>query len=163
MPTPHKTAAARKTRVFLVDDHPLLLRCMAESLDEEPDLVVCGQAGSAAEALAALADAAPDLVLVDLSLPGRDGLALIVDLKAHAPTLPILVFSMHDESRYAERALQAGAVGYVMKSAPVETLFLAIRKAMAGAKVTSRQTQRPRPHARKLCVSRAKNLVRKNN
>ena len=136
VPSQNKTAhPARKSRVFLVDGQPLRLRGMAEGLGTEPDLAGCGQAGSAAAALAALAGAHPDLVIVDLSLPGRDGLALIKDLKARMPALPVLVFSMHAESLYAARALQAGAMGYVMQSASAETLFQAIRTAMAGALV----------------------------
>ena len=127
-PAPSST----KTRVFLVDDHPLLRQGIAESISDEPDLLVCGQAGSAEEALPAITRAKPDVVIVDISLPGRDGIELIKDLKARLHTLLVVVLSMHDESLYAERALRAGAVGYVMKSASSETLMRAIRRVIAG-------------------------------
>ncbi len=141
MPTQNTTTPpARKTRVFLVDDHPFLLRCMAGSLGAEPDLLVCGQAGSAAKALATLAVAKPDLVIVDSVMPKQDGLALIKGLKARVPKLLVLVFSMQDESRYAKRALQAGAAGYVMKSAPPQRLLQAIRKVMGGAFLANQAT-----------------------
>jgi len=115
-----------------VDDHPLLRQGIAESISDEPDLLVCGQAGSAEEALPAITRTKPDVVIVDISLPGRDGIELIKDLKARLHALLVLVLSMHDESLYAERALRAGAVGYVMKSASSEMLMQAIRKAFAG-------------------------------
>lgn len=121
-----------QTRVFLVDDHPLLRHGIAESISDEPDMLVCGEAGAAAEAMPAIAQAKPDVVIVDISLPGRDGIELVKDLKASFHTLLILVLSMHDESLYAERALRAGAVGYIMKSAATETLIQAIRKARVG-------------------------------
>ena len=130
---------ATKTRIFLVDDHPLLRHGIAESIAVEPDMAVCGQASSAAEAMPAIAQAHPDIVIVDLSLPGRDGIELIKDLKNNHSSLLILVLSMHDESLYAERALRAGAVGYIMKSASTDTLIQAIRKAVAGEIVVGRR------------------------
>ena len=131
-PVPAPALAPTQTRVFLVDDHPLLRHGIAESLSDEPDMLVCGEAGAAAQAMAAIAQAKPDVVIVDISLPGRDGIELVKDLKAQFHTLLILVLSMHDESLYAERALRAGAVGYIMKSAATETLIQAIRKARSG-------------------------------
>ncbi len=127
-----KVAQARKIRVFLVDDHPVMRRGVADCIDEQPDLAVCGQAGSAAEAVPAIAGARPDVVVTDLSLPGRDGLELIKDLKARDREVRVLVLSMHDESLYAERVLRAGAYGYVMKSAPPEELLEAIRRVSSG-------------------------------
>jgi DNA-binding NarL/FixJ family response regulator len=124
--------SATPIRVFLVDDHPLLRQGIAERLGEEVDLWVCGQAGSAEEALPAIANAKPEIVVVDISLPGRDGIELTKDITHQHHDVLVLVFSMHDEALYAERALQAGAVGYVMKSASAKTLIQAIRKALAG-------------------------------
>ena len=121
-----------KARIFLVDDHPLLRKGIADCIRDEPDLTVCGQAGSATEALPAIAREKPDVVIADISLPGRDGLDLIKDLKVQRRNLPVLVLSMHDESLYAARALRAGARGYVMKSAPTAELINAIRRVLAG-------------------------------
>lgn len=121
-----------QTRIFLVDDHPLLRKGIAECINDEPNLSVCGQAGSAAEALPAIARAQPDVVIVDISLPGRDGIELIKDIKSHQRDALIMVYSMHDESLYAERALRAGATGYVMKNDSTENLIQAIHKVIAG-------------------------------
>ena len=127
-----------KTRVFLVDDHPYLREGIAQRLNRELDLTVCGQAGTAGEALAGIGATKPDLVLVDITLPGRDGLELIKDIKAlHAHCL-LLVLSMHDESLYAERVLRAGASGYVTKQEPPENLINAIRHVLAGEVVVGR-------------------------
>ena len=127
-PAPSST----RTRVFLVDDHPLLRQGIAESIGDAPDLLVCGQASSASEALPAIASTKPDIVIVDISLPGRDGIELIKDIRTQYHAMVMLVLSMHDESLYAERALRAGATGYVMKSASSETLMRAIRRVIAG-------------------------------
>ena len=133
MPPKINTAPpATKIRVFLVDDHPLLRQGIAGRIGEESDMTVCGQAGSAAEALPAIASTKPNVVIVDISLPGRDGIELTKDIKARHRAMVVLVLSMHDESLYAERALRAGAAGYLMKSAPTETLIQAIHKIVAG-------------------------------
>jgi DNA-binding NarL/FixJ family response regulator len=132
---PPKTKPApqtARTRIFLVDDHPLLRKGIADCINEEADLAVCGQAGSAAEALPAIVRTKPDIIIVDISLPGRDGIELIKDLKAQQRDVLILVFSMHDESLYAERALRAGAAGYLMKNDSTENLIQAIRKVITG-------------------------------
>jgi DNA-binding NarL/FixJ family response regulator len=121
-----------KARVFLVDDHPLLRHGIAESIGDEPDLLVVGQASSAPEAMPAITSTKPDIVIVDISLPGRDGIELIKDIKAQNHAMLVLVLSMHDESLYAERALRAGAAGYVMKNASSDALIQAIRKALGG-------------------------------
>jgi len=131
MRTP-KPPADRKKTVFIVDDHPLLREGLRRTIDQQSDLAVCGEAGNGQEALAAVEKLHPDLVLVDISLPGRDGIELTKELRARCPTLPVLVLSMHDESVYAERALRAGARGYVMKCEPMETHLDAIRKMLAG-------------------------------
>ena len=101
-------------------------------IERNPDLVVCGEAPDAAEALKAVADQQPDLVLVDISLGGTNGIDLIKSLKAKYDDLPILVVSMHDESLYAERALRAGAMGYIMKHEAAKIVKAAISKVLGG-------------------------------
>jgi DNA-binding NarL/FixJ family response regulator len=121
-----------RRRVFLVDDHVLLREGLRGLLDEEPDLVVCGQASRAAEAIAAISDAAPDIVLLDVSLEGPNGIELTKELASRHPSLPILVLSMHEEELYAARALRAGARGYVTKHESSQNLIAAIRKVLDG-------------------------------
>jgi DNA-binding NarL/FixJ family response regulator len=126
------TASPPKFRILLVDDHRSVLRGYQLMLDAEPDLAVCAMAASAADAFAEVERARPDLVITDLTLPGRGGLDLIKDLIALYPGLRILVCSMHDETLYAERALRAGAKGYVMKDADGPTFLGAIRRVLGG-------------------------------
>jgi len=130
--TAAKTKAAAKSRLLLVDDHRSVLRGYQLMLDAEPDLTVCAMATSAAEAISAVERARPDLVVTDLTLQGRGGIDLIKDLLALHPDLRILVCSMHDEMLYAERALRAGAKGYVMKDADGATFVTAIRRVLGG-------------------------------
>ncbi len=124
--------ARRARRIFLVEDHPVTREGFAQLIDFQPDLRVCGQAGEAAEALSAIETLKPELVIVDLSLGSSNGLELIKDLQARQPALPVLVLSTHDESLYAERAVRAGARGYVMKQSPTRAVMSAIRKVLAG-------------------------------
>ena len=119
-------------RILLVDDHPFMRAGLAQLIDRQPDMMVCGEAGNPAEALQALSHSKPDLVLSDLTMPGRSGLEFIKDLKAAHVDLVILVVSMHDESVFAERALRAGARGYIMKEAGGENLLAAIRQVLRG-------------------------------
>jgi DNA-binding NarL/FixJ family response regulator len=121
-----------KSRVVLVDDHRMVLNGYKLMLDAEPDLVVCGLATSVPEALTAVERERPDLVVTDLTMAGRGGLDLIKDLLALHSGLRILVCSMHDEALYAERALRAGAKGYVMKDADGPTFLAAIRRVLGG-------------------------------
>jgi DNA-binding NarL/FixJ family response regulator len=123
---------AAQSRVLLVDDHRMVLNGYQLMLDAEPDLKVCATATSTAEALVAFERENPDLVVTDLTLPGRGGLDLIKDLRALQPEVRILVCSMHDETLYAERALRAGAKGYVMKDADGPTFLTAIRRVLGG-------------------------------
>jgi len=118
--------------VFLVDDHPMMRAGLTQLIDRQPDQVVCGEASNPAEALKLLPAAKPDIVLADLTMPGRSGLEFVKDLLAVSPTLPILVASMHDEAVYAERALRAGARGYIMKEAGGEAVIAAIRQILGG-------------------------------
>jgi len=125
-------------RILVVDDHPLLREGLERVIIADPEFAVCGAAGSVQEALQLIDEAEPDLVLTDLTLPGRNGLELIKDLRATHPDLPVLVLSMHDEMIYAERALMAGARGYVMKEAAADHLLDAIRTVLAGGVFASK-------------------------
>jgi DNA-binding NarL/FixJ family response regulator len=121
-----------KRRIFLVEDHPVTREGFAQLINYQADLVVCGQAGTAAKAMAGVDSLAPDLVIVDISLAESSGLELIKDLQSRHPSRPTLVLSTHDESLYGERALRAGAKGYVMKQAPTSEVMAAIRAVLAG-------------------------------
>src|SRR5882762_2486658 len=117
-----------KSRVLIVDDHPLFREGLRQMIDRNPALVVCGEVPDANSAMKAVAELKPDVVLVDITLEGSNGIDLIKTLKTKYEDLPILVVSMHDESLYAERALRAGALGYVMKNAPARVVKTAILK-----------------------------------
>ena len=129
VPVPRDTS---KHRVFVVDDHPIVRQGLAQLINSEPDLVVSGQGEDAYGSLRAIRENKPDLCLVDVSLKDSDGIELLKELKAQAPELPVLILSMHDESLYAERALRAGAKGYIMKQEAPQTLLGAIRKVLNG-------------------------------
>jgi DNA-binding NarL/FixJ family response regulator len=126
-----KSAKVRKT-ILIVDDHPMMREGLAQLIDHEPDLCVGGQADNAGQALDAIRATPPDLAVVDISLPDRNGLELIKDLHTLHPGLPILVLSMHDESLYAERVLRAGGRGYIMKQEGGKKLMQAIRQVLGG-------------------------------
>ncbi len=119
-------------KILLVDDHPITRQGLAAMVGNESDLSVCGEAEDVPSALAAIQALRPDLVVADLSLPGRNGLELLKDIAAQHPNIPTLVLSMHDESLYAERAIRAGARGYLMKSAGGRAVLDAIRAILAG-------------------------------
>jgi DNA-binding NarL/FixJ family response regulator len=125
-------SSAPKCKVFLVDDHPIVRQGLALFIEREPDLMVCGEAEDATSALQAIRDAAPDFVILDISLNGPDGLELLKTLRVRYPNLPALVLSMHDESVYAERALRAGANGYIMKQEAADKVITAIRHILGG-------------------------------
>lgn len=131
-PKPKTQATLKRKRILVVDDHPLMREGVAQWIQRSPDLEVCCQAESAAQALALVEKQKPDLVLTDISLTGRNGLELIKDLGAILPDLPVLVLSMHDESLYAGRALRAGARGYIMKRAGGDRVVEAIRDVLQG-------------------------------
>ena len=122
----------RKKKIFVIDDHPLMRKGLALALDAEMDLEVCGQAVSAEDALTLLEDVDPDLVIVDISLPGMSGLEFIKHLQVIKPHTKALVVSRHDESLYAERALRAGAKGYIMKLEAGEVIVTAVRRVLRG-------------------------------
>jgi DNA-binding NarL/FixJ family response regulator len=127
------TAPKSKQRIFLVDDHPITREGLARLINHERDMEVCGHANTAAKAVTDIEPLKPDLVVVDVSLTtGASGLELIKDLGARHPRLRMLALSTHDEALYAERALRAGAKGYVMKQEPTEKVMAAIRQVLAG-------------------------------
>ena len=121
-----------KHHVLIVDDHPLLRDGLGKVLNQQVDFQVCGEAGEARSALTAIPKCAPDVVIVDLTMDDGNGLDLIRDIRAQHPRLPILVLSMHHENLYAERAVRAGAQGYVMKREPVGVVVDALRKVLNG-------------------------------
>jgi DNA-binding NarL/FixJ family response regulator len=124
--------SAPKRRLFLVEDHPVTREGFAQLINYQADLEVCGQAGTAAKATIGVETLKPDLVIVDISLAESNGLELIKDLKSRCARLAMLVLSTYDEALYAERALRAGAKGYVMKQAPTSEVMAAIRQVLAG-------------------------------
>src|SRR5262245_20303678 len=121
-----------KKRILIVDDHPMMRQGLAQLIDNESDLSVCGEADAAGQALTAVGTQKPDLVIADISLPDKNGLELIKDLQALQSGLPVLVVSMHDESLYAERVLRAGGRGYIMKQEGGKKLMEAIRQVLNG-------------------------------
>jgi DNA-binding NarL/FixJ family response regulator len=133
MTDPKKMRGVReRTKVLLVDDHPVLAEGLSLIINNEEDLEVCGRAEDAGSALELVGSLKPDLVIVDISLKDSDGIQLLKNLKARHPELLALVLSLHDEALYAERALRAGASGYVMKQSPLATVLTAIRKVLDG-------------------------------
>jgi DNA-binding NarL/FixJ family response regulator len=127
-----RKVAVEKNRIYIVDDHTMFREGLRQLIEREPNLMVCGDAPDAAEALEGIRSSKPDVVIVDISLAGGSGLDLIKEIKAEFEDLPVLVVSMHDESLYAERALRAGAMGYVMKHEPAKTVKAAINKVLGG-------------------------------
>jgi DNA-binding NarL/FixJ family response regulator len=131
-PSPQASARVLRRKLFLVDDHPMMRAGMLQLIEKQPDLEVCGEASHPAEALQRVATLLPDLLLTDITMPGRSGVEFIKDLLALQSHLLILVVSMHDESVYAERSLRAGARGFIMKESGGEKLLTAIRRVLNG-------------------------------
>lgn len=123
---------SRKRKILIVDDHQILRRGLAMLINMEPDLEVCGEAEDVPGGIDAVAKTCPDLVLTDISLKKSDGIQLIKQLNAEYPHLPLLAISMHDESIYAERALRAGARGYITKQVAEEKIIEAIQQVFSG-------------------------------
>jgi DNA-binding NarL/FixJ family response regulator len=121
-----------KTRIFLVDDHPLVREWLTNLIHQQTDLIVCGEAEAAAPALQAINELRPDVAIVDISLTDSSGIELIKGIKATQPRVAVIVLSMHDERLYAERALRAGARGYVMKRETAGKIIAAIRQVLEG-------------------------------
>src|SRR5436190_19232570 len=127
-----KSISPALKRIVIVDDHPLFRKGLQELIHSDGDFLVCAEASDAAEAMGVIRKETPDLAIVDLSLPGANGIELIKNVRAEFPKLPILVLSMHDESLYALRALRAGAEGYVMKHEAMANVIQAIREVFNG-------------------------------
>lgn len=128
---PSKTVA-HKSRVFIVDDHPLVREGLTNLINRQDDLVVCGEAKNSAEAIDGIMKARPDVALIDISLTNESGLELIKQLGRQFPQVALIVLSMHDETLYAERALRAGAQGYVMKHETSKSVLASIRRVLGG-------------------------------
>jgi DNA-binding NarL/FixJ family response regulator len=121
-----------KKRIFLVDDHPLVREWLTNLINQQPDLSVCGEAETAPEAMQSILAIKPDIAIVDISLKKSSGIELIKGLKQSSPATAVLVLSMHEESHYAERALRAGAKGYIVKRETTRKVISAIRQVLAG-------------------------------
>lgn len=136
-----------KKRIMIVDDHPILRKGLSMLIEQEPDLMVDGEAEDAQKAMELIESLSPDMIIVDISLPGIDGVELLKMIKLRHPDLPTLVVSMHDESLFAERALRAGARGYVMKQEAPDKVLSGIRRVLAGeifvsSRITTRIVER---------------------
>jgi two-component system invasion response regulator UvrY len=125
-------------KVAIVDDHPLILEGVVKILEGEPDMKVVAQAENVSGLLALTENTEPDLLILDISLPGRSGLDALAEIRKTRPQLPVLVLSMHPEDRYALRALKAGASGYVTKASAAEELLGAVRRVISGGRYVSR-------------------------
>jgi DNA-binding NarL/FixJ family response regulator len=130
-PAPRFAPSGRK-RIMIVDDHPMMRAGLMQLINKQPDMEVCGEAGSPAEAKKLLPDSHPDLILVDISMKGASGLEFIRDVSSAHGHVPMLVVSMHDEKVYAERALRAGACGYIMKEQSAGYLIVALHRVLEG-------------------------------
>jgi DNA-binding NarL/FixJ family response regulator len=149
----HQPGSRRK--IFIVEDHPVFREGLVQIISGEKDLSVCGEAGEADYAFQAIARLKPDLVLVDITLPGKSGLELIKELRSRNSKVRILVVSMHDEALYVDRVLRAGGDGYIMKQVDPEEIVHAIRDVLGGhiyvseevlastAKISRKRTSRP--------------------
>lgn len=147
----------RRAGILLVDDHPIVIEGLTQLINQQQDLIVCGEASDSPGALKAIEALKPNLAIIDISLKSGSGLDLIKSLQQRFPKLPVLVLSMHDESLYAERVLRAGARGYITKQEATEKLITAIRRILDGdiylnEKVTSKILSRV------ISTSPAKNL-----
>ncbi len=123
---------SQKKKILIVDDHPILRKGLSMLINQEPDLTVVGEADTAQKAFEVMDTVKPDLLIVDISLPGIDGIELIKMVRLRNKDLLSIVVSMHDESLFAERALRAGARGYIMKQEALEKVLIGIRKVLAG-------------------------------
>jgi DNA-binding NarL/FixJ family response regulator len=135
-----RPASIKEKRIVIVDDHPLFRKGLEQLINSSDDaFTICGEAGDAAEGMTVIRRLKPDLVIVDLSLPGANGIELVKNIRAEFGKLPVLILSMHDESLYALRALRAGAQGYVMKQEALQNVIGAIREVLAGRPYLSQE------------------------
>lgn len=132
-----QAGSAKKRRVLIVDDHPIFRNGISQLIDGQTDLEVCGGVSSAPHALSAIDELKPDMLVVDISLNGTNGIELMKSIRAQHPKLPVLIVSMHDENTYAERALRAGARGYIMKAVHSEKVLEAVRRVLEGGMYVS--------------------------
>ena len=126
-----------RKKILLVDDHPVLRKGLVRLIDAKEEFQVCGEASTAAEAMALIRKLAPDLVVVDIALPGTSGIELTKAIHGEFPKLPVLILSMHEEALYATRALRAGAMGYIVKQDAVDNIAEALREALSGRRYLS--------------------------
>jgi len=124
-------------RVLLVDDHPVLRKGLVRLIDSKHEFLVCGEASTAQDAMALIRKLGPDLVIVDIGLPGTSGIELTKTIRAEFPKLPVLILSMHEEALYATRALRAGAMGYIVKQDAIDNIAVALQEALAGRRYLS--------------------------
>ncbi len=127
-----KQAQPNKKRILLVDDHPVLRKGLVRLIDSKDEFVVCGEASTAADAMALIRELEPDLAIVDIGLPGASGIELTKTIRAEFQKLPVLILSMHEEAFYATRALRAGAMGYIVKQDAIDNIADALREALNG-------------------------------
>jgi DNA-binding NarL/FixJ family response regulator len=128
---------ANAKKILLVDDHPVLRKGLVRLIDAKDEFVVCGEASNAAEGMTLIRDLSPDLVIVDIGLPGTSGIELTKTIRAEFPKLPVLILSMHEEALYATRALRAGAMGYIVKQDAIDNIAAALREAFSGRRYLS--------------------------
>ena len=145
--TSSSQAPSRTQTVFIVEDHPSFREGLVQILNQEQDLTVCGEAGDATEALRAIARLRPDLMLVDISLPGKSGLELIKEVRVTDQKIKLLVVSMHDEALYAARVLRAGGDGYIMKQEDPQEIIHAVRDVLDGHIYVSEEVMGSTPKA----------------
>src|SRR6516162_5494297 len=152
--TESRNQAGGRVRILVVDDHPLVRESLKRIIQQQPDLSVCGETDNGSQALELVAETKPQLVILDLTLKDSHGLELIKNLSDSYPRVQCLVFSMHEETLHAERAIRAGARGYIAKEEPIAKILLAIRKVLSGeiywsekaaSWVASQIASRPRP------------------
>ena len=132
-----KEAHQNTKRILLVDDHPVLRKGLVRLIDSKDEFKVCGEASTAPDAMALIRNSKPDLVIVDIGLPGTSGIELTKTIRAEFPDLPVLILSMHEEALYATRALRAGAMGYIVKQDAIDNIASALREAFSGKQYLS--------------------------
>jgi DNA-binding NarL/FixJ family response regulator len=132
MKPPEPSPVVASKRVFLVDDHPMVREHLALMIEQQPDMRVCGEAVDLAQALEGIGQTQPDIAIIDISLSSSNGLDLIKEIRSRGWSVPILVLSMHEDSLYAERALRAGALGYINKQESSKNILMAIRRVIDG-------------------------------
>jgi DNA-binding NarL/FixJ family response regulator len=126
-----------RKRVFLVDDHPVLRKGLVRLIDSKPGFVVCGEASTAVDAMVAIRELKPQLVVADIGLPGASGIELTKTIRSEFPNIPVLILSMHEEALYATRALRAGAMGYIVKQDAIDNIVTALQHTLEGTRYLS--------------------------